>query len=470
MKKITISLVLFMFFAISLQAQVYYDDRSLTRDEDPTTTRFVLLGTSWASNTVTYFFNNDTPDIAGTVAERNAIRDAFQLWADYSPLNFVERNTAAGTDIIILWGTGNHGDNFPFDNGGTPLGGNVLAHAFDPPANGTSHNITGDVHFDDFETWTNNVRPNGGQPIDLVTVAAHEIGHALGLDHTNVPGSLMNAFYTGSHRFLCLDDIQGIQAIYGARTNTSAIQGLATICNTANTTYTIDGVCDFNGITWTASSNIQIVNNTNGQVTIRRTGTGSGWIQANVQGVLLRRNITLGTPSLSVTGVGIGPYGQVDASVTGGSAPFKWYRNGSLVLTSSSRYVTLQFSCNGGVLKVTSTNGCGTGSDSTIISQGCYPYYTSVYPNPSDNEIFIQRKASLPNSVDDTEYMKVLSEASTTIELYDIRGTMIIKKQFDKKTDLTLNVSKLENGNYFLRIISSEIEIDEMHKILINRK
>ena len=84
--------------------------------------------------------------------------------------------------------------------------------AFFPPPNGS---FAGDIHFDDDERWSINEQTNGSQQIDLVTVAAHEIGHTLGLSHTNVAEALMSPIYSGSHRFLHQDDIDGIQAIYG---------------------------------------------------------------------------------------------------------------------------------------------------------------------------------------------------------------------------------------------------------------
>jgi hypothetical protein len=133
------------------------------------------------------------------------IQNAFLAWSAVANLTFVEvadcgaafNAACVGGDIRI----GAHA----FDGAS-----GTLAHGFYPPANGTT--AAGDIHFDIAETW---VIGFAGPGIDIFQVMAHELGHALGLDHTAVAGSLMNSFYSEAFTGPQADDIAGMQSIYG---------------------------------------------------------------------------------------------------------------------------------------------------------------------------------------------------------------------------------------------------------------
>src|ERR671919_1601074 len=132
----------------------------------------------WSKLDINYIFINGTDKLEGD-SELELVRQAFALWAQDTPLTFTEAANEADADIVVGWASGDHGDGDPFDGPG-----DVLAHASFPNPYDDSRVF---LHFDDDERWVNSETAN----VDLLTVAAHEIGHTLGLAHSSDPSALM---------------------------------------------------------------------------------------------------------------------------------------------------------------------------------------------------------------------------------------------------------------------------------------
>lgn len=152
----------------------------------------------WSKTHLTYTFLPGTPEAA-----KSPVAGAFAQWASSTPFTFSEAQPNTKADITIDFRKGDHGDggtNSIFDGpGGT------IAHAFSPP--------DGRFHYDSDETYAVGATPGA---FDYETVALHEIGHLLGLDHE--PGISEAIMYPsisrGVTKGLNQDDINGIRALY----------------------------------------------------------------------------------------------------------------------------------------------------------------------------------------------------------------------------------------------------------------
>ncbi|XP_007944197.1 stromelysin-1 [Orycteropus afer afer] len=156
----------------------------------------------WGKTHLTYRIVNYTRDLPKNAVD-STIKKALKVWEEVTPLTF-SRIYEGEADIMISFAVREHGDFSPFDGPGR-----VLAHAYAP-----GPGINGDAHFDDDERWTEDKTGT-----NLFLVAAHELGHSLGLFHSTNAEALMYPLYnplTDLARFrLSQDDVNGIQSLYG---------------------------------------------------------------------------------------------------------------------------------------------------------------------------------------------------------------------------------------------------------------
>jgi hypothetical protein len=309
-----------------------------------------------------------------------------------------------------------------------------------------------------------------------MTVAAHEIGHALGLNHTTVANSLMNASYTGSHRFLGQDDINGIRSIYGL-----PIQVLGTnlVCNSS--TFTVQNTPSI--IAWSSSNPTGLsidpvtgiatrLNNLNGTAIITAT-FGGACGNANVS-----RTVVFGTENNAVDII------SVNISCVNNSARANLIFSPMFTTATKIDYYSkdLTNANNPYILKNTnnSPNG-GTGGDLTLGAknrwysikmvvttpcgtvEGIREVYAAcsggggalrAFPNPTNNQITVQLLDSSVNGIESqtntTKEGNVL-QIPFTAQLFDSQG-MLRKSTKEGRGSLTIDTSDLPNGIYYLHV------------------
>jgi predicted Zn-dependent protease len=134
-----------------------------------------------------------------------AVKEAFKIWTKGTRLTFKLVRIEKDADIKIKFVKGNHGDGVKnkFTN-------RNFIHTFPP----NDRRFKGEIHLDVTDRWTTSTRKNSKAPYDMVTMIAHQIGHALGLPHSRKSSDLMGSKYKKSMRKTSKNDKKEINKRY----------------------------------------------------------------------------------------------------------------------------------------------------------------------------------------------------------------------------------------------------------------
>ena len=211
----------------------------------------------------------------GTAATwQNQFLKAAQYWAQQTNINFavVTDNGAVSGSGANQQGDPNFGD---IRIGGFNFGNSNLAQAYLPPPI-NNYSIAGDIQINTGAVF------NVGTQYDLFTVAVHEFGHALGLNHATATAACMFSAYNGVDAALNADDISGVKAIYSAGAARAADTYEANETTSAAKLLTLDSTSKavvINGLNLTTSTDVdyfKIVVPSGATTTLKATVATSG--------------------------------------------------------------------------------------------------------------------------------------------------------------------------------------------------
>lgn len=170
--------------------------------------RLCLSSTGWdgigqGEASLTYYVGDVPTDFGLTQAEvEQAVADVLQTWADVIQVTFTQITTPNERDSIDI----------EFDD--IDGAGGTLAQAYFPDDVNPAI-LAGDILVDVSEAWEIG-NALGSAAFDLAYVLTHEVGHALGLEHSDSPDSVMYPSVSPTQEFTGLseEDIDAALALY----------------------------------------------------------------------------------------------------------------------------------------------------------------------------------------------------------------------------------------------------------------
>ena len=151
----------------------------------------------WNRSELTYSIQNYNPRLREDL-QVTAIRWAFDLWSSPTSFQFKRIKDGIAADIELRWEARQIAE---------------PAWANPPPSSSGQLPHDGNIWFNLERRWTFETRDTQEEPLDFLTLCAHEIGHSIGLDHI-MADTLMRSPYSGSIRRLGLYELSCYTQLY----------------------------------------------------------------------------------------------------------------------------------------------------------------------------------------------------------------------------------------------------------------
>lgn len=262
-----------------------------------------------------------------------------------------------------------------------------------------------------------------------------------------------------------------------------SISGCEILCSSGGI-FNIQNLPQGATVSWSKSTNITGANSGSDATFYANTNQETGWMEALVSFngnsfLVPRKNLWLGSPTLQITGTETACPGddgwQFWAEGSGGTNYLWEVEAGDMGIIGAynEQMCSLYFGSNflDGELHATVSNQCGTVDQYYMIWPGsCNNLYSySFSPNPASTTVTVEqltveeastRAVLEPTEVITTADAKAKDDGSYTVEIWhEKKGKVKSVKSKNKKE--SIDISKLEKGDYFLHIITPTAKYKE---------